>query len=396
MAGIPATAPDRVASSSDQTTGKETRPCILNPFASDRTAASGWTRTFPPRPRRACARSRPSTACGQRGLAPRSTRPRHVRPRAHTPADVKAVMDLRRKYPFMGKARIHAMLVRKGFTLSVSTVGRFLSRALARGAIRPASFGEGRVKPKRPRDFAAKWAKRWKYGSKASRPGELVQIDHMTYAVGGQSLKEFRAACPVSKFMAARVCSRATAGNAKRFLLDILGVLPFPLVSIQVDGGSEFMADFERAREELGIPLHVLPPRRPQWNGCVERANRSARAEFWSLYDGPLTVAPQPRPWPSTSSFSTTSARTRRSTTKPPTSTLSNWRPTDPTSPKGTEPVQVFKISWAAVYDLVVKVEIGNRSGRNDRGKRAGLCSRRINSIESCPVGNGVSNLEAV
>ena len=25
--------------------------------------------------------------------------------------------------------------------------------------------------------------------------------------------------------------------------------------------------------------------------GCVERANRSARIEFWSLYDGPLTVA---------------------------------------------------------------------------------------------------------
>ena len=42
--------------------------------------------------------------------------------------------------------------------------------------------------------------------------------------------------------------------------------------------------------EELGVPLHVLPPRRPQFNGCVERANRSARAEFWSLYNGPLTV----------------------------------------------------------------------------------------------------------
>ena len=35
----------------------------------------------------------------------------------------------------------------------------------------------------------------------------------------------------------------------------------------------------------------VLPPRRPQWNGCVERTNRSARIEFRSLYDGPLTVA---------------------------------------------------------------------------------------------------------
>ena len=73
--------------------------------------------------------------------------------------------------------------------------------------------------------------------------------------------------------------------------MNLLGALPFPLLSVQVDGGSEFMAGFEDACEELRVPLHVLPPRRPQWNGCVERANRSARIEFWSLYNGPLTVA---------------------------------------------------------------------------------------------------------
>ena len=50
-------------------------------------------------------------------------------------------------------------------------------------------------------------------------------------------------------------------------------------------------AGFEDACQEQGVPLHVLPPRRPQWNGCVERTNRSARIEFWGLYDGPLTVA---------------------------------------------------------------------------------------------------------
>ena len=222
-------------------------------------------------------------ASGQRGLAPKSTRPRRVRQRTWKPRDVKAVMDVRRKYPFMGKAR-------KGGHLSVSTVGRIIERALAAGAIRRASFCEGRVKPKRRRSFA-KWATRWKYGSKARRPGELVQIDHMTYTDGGQTLKEFRAVCPVSKFMVTRVYSRATAGNAKRFLMDLLGALPFPLLSVQVDGGSEFMAGFEDACEERRVPLHVLPPRRPQWNGCVERTNRSARIEFWSLYDGPLTVA---------------------------------------------------------------------------------------------------------
>ena len=113
----------------------------------------------------------------------------------------------------------------------------------------------------------------------------------MTYACDGRTLKEFRAVCPVSRFMVTRVYSRATAGNARRFLMDLLGTLPFPLLSIQVDGGSEFMAEFENTCEQLGVPLHVLPPRRPQWNGVVERTNRSARAEFWSLYDGPLTVA---------------------------------------------------------------------------------------------------------
>ena len=38
-------------------------------------------------------------------------------------------------------------------------------------------------------------------------------------------------------------------------------------------------------------PARVLPPRRPHWNGCVERADRSARIEFWHRCDEPLTVA---------------------------------------------------------------------------------------------------------
>ena len=102
-------------------------------------------------------------AGGQRGLAPKSTRPRQLRVRRWTDRDVKAVMDMRRKYPFMGKARIQGMLARRGVRLSVSAVGRILERALAAGAIRPASFCEGRLAPERRRVFAG-WARRWKYG----------------------------------------------------------------------------------------------------------------------------------------------------------------------------------------------------------------------------------------
>ena len=228
-------------------------------------------------------------ARGQRGLAPKSTRPRRVRRRSYKPSDVKAVMDLRRRHPFMGKAPIQRMLERKGLHLSVSTVGRILSRAVAAGCVPPASACEGRLRPKRRRKFDG-WAQRWKYGAKPRRPGQLVQIDHMTFSRDGQTIKEFRAICPLSRFMVARVFSRATAFNARRFLDDVLEVLPVPLQSIQVDGGSEFMAEFEDACQKLGIELHVLPPRRPQWNGRVERANRTARIEFWNFLDCELTV----------------------------------------------------------------------------------------------------------
>jgi len=61
-------------------------------------------------------------------------------------------------------------------------------------------------------------------------------------------------------------------------------------LSIQVDGGSEFRDEFETSCKEMGIALFVLPPRKPKWNGCVERANGTTRYEFYSFYEGALTL----------------------------------------------------------------------------------------------------------
>ena len=46
--------------------------------------------------------------------------------------------------------------------------------------------------------------------------------------------------------------------------------------------GSEFMAEFE---------AFGLPPRSPQLNGIVERANRTAHVECWSQHRGELTCS---------------------------------------------------------------------------------------------------------
>jgi len=63
-------------------------------------------------------------------------------------------------------------------------------------------------------------------------------------------------------------------------------LFPFPIRSIQVYGGSEFMAEFEDRCKNSNIELYVLPPRPPKFNGRVERRNGTARYEFYSLYNG--------------------------------------------------------------------------------------------------------------
>ena len=127
-------------------------------------------------------------------------------------------------------------------------------------------------------------AKPWQYGFKPKEPGELVQIDHMSVIKNNIRLKHFQAWDPITKTLVAEVYSNATSIVATKFLLKVIQKLPFPLKSIQVDGGSEFMLHFEKFCSENNIPLFVIPPSRPQYNGGVERANRTMREEF---YDKP-------------------------------------------------------------------------------------------------------------
>ncbi|MCY4277193.1 MAG: integrase core domain-containing protein [Gammaproteobacteria bacterium] len=246
--------------------------------------AVGWSRATLHRWKRRLREGGPA------GLAAKSRRPRSPRGREWSRAQQWAVWNKRAQYPFMGKARLRVMLARDGVLLSESTIGLILGKGIALGHARPCAFLRGRAAPKRRRDFSGGHARRLPSGMRASAPGELVQIDHMSVSRDGQTLKEFRAVCPAAKLMFCLVFSRATARNARRFLEALLAAHPW-IKSIQVDGGSEFMAEFEAACRDLGLTLFVLPPRSPRLNGCVERASDASRTEFWALYSGELTVA---------------------------------------------------------------------------------------------------------
>ena len=74
----------------------------------------------------------------------------------------------------------------------------------------------------------------------------------------------------------------AKATSARKFLRELVRTAPYAIQSIQVDGGSEFMAEFETECAALDIPLIVLPPSKPKYNGGVERANRTFADNFYN------------------------------------------------------------------------------------------------------------------
>jgi transposase InsO family protein len=215
----------------------------------------------------------------EKGLLPPTRRPKTVRTPTWGAAEKQLVLRLRRENPTYGKFKISIILKRDhGLCLSESTVGRLLKHLMSKGLITKSLSA---LRPKRKRSFKSH-AKAWTYGMKATKPGEMVQIDHMSVTKNGFSFKDFGAWDPLTKTVVADVYSNASSQTAKRFLEKVIKEMPFPVRSIQVDGGSEFMKHFEQACADQGISLYVLPPKRPQWNGGVERSNRTFREEFYA------------------------------------------------------------------------------------------------------------------
>ena len=100
-----------------------------------------------------------------------------------------------------------------------------------------------------------------------------------------KTFKQFSAYDPVAGTSAK--FSMANAGCEANFVCKLPTAFPFGIEVIQVDGGSEFVAEFEMACKAITEPSFVLPPQRPHFNGTVERAQGSWRYEFRACHDLP-------------------------------------------------------------------------------------------------------------
>lgn len=221
-------------------------------------------------------------------LEDRPSRPKRKRPRSWTTSEIEAVRHLRQEHPRWGKDKLAVLLAGGGLIISVSRVGRILSYLKGRGAIHET------VRAVKARQ------RRWKrpYGVRKPKdysilcPGDLVQLDTVELRLDPHTiLHQFTARDLVSRYDVLTLAGRASARTALSALDAITTRMPFRVRAIQVDGGSEFMSEFEEACREQGVRLFVLPPRSPKLNGAVERANRTHQEEFYQTSTAEVTVA---------------------------------------------------------------------------------------------------------
>jgi putative transposase len=218
---------------------------------------------------------------GPRGLEEKSRRPRHIRKPLWSIELIEKVQKVREQYPCWGKDKLVILLQREGLPASASTVGRIIHYLKDRRMLHEPPKGLVKVKKRlRIRPYAIRKPREYA----VELPGDLVQVDTLdVHPLDGKEVKHFTARDVISRWDVLEAHERATARTAAEFLDTLQARMPFPVKAIQVDGGSEYRAQFERTCKELGLRLFVLPPHSPKLNGRVERAHRTHLEEFYAV-----------------------------------------------------------------------------------------------------------------
>ena len=139
-----------------------------------------------------------------------------------------------------------------------------------------------------------------KYVSKATFPGELVQID-VVYVrkYKGKWIFQFSALDCATRWKYSEIYENQSNVESMMFLKKLIRVVPFSIKGIQTDNATIFTnryvgyiksADPMKPKlhpldlicKENGIVHYLIDPGKPAQNGKIERSNRTDREELWN------------------------------------------------------------------------------------------------------------------
>ena len=208
---------------------------------------------------------------GVLGLNDHSRRPKKLRQPTTAAEVIVRAVQLRQEHGW-SKHKLHALLTKEGYVVSVSTVGRILKRRALIGR-----------KTSRQRYRAAKHPKRrHPRGLKIAQPGDLVQMDtKYLVGVGGRTMYQFTAIDVLTKLRVLYVHPSESSRNGAAFLQQCLLMFPFEIRAVQTDNGSEFLGAFRKLCEQKELPQFFIHPYRAQENTYVERSHGTDEREFY-------------------------------------------------------------------------------------------------------------------
>ena len=123
------------------------------------------------------------------------------------------------------------------------------------------------------------------------RPGALVQMDtKQVRQERGKVVFQFAAVDCFTRKRVVALAPRLTSAQGAAFLQRMVGEFPFPVQSVQSDGGSEFLGAFGPMAEALGLTHYFNRPNYPQGNGQVERSFRTDEDESYQVEELPADL----------------------------------------------------------------------------------------------------------
>ncbi len=208
---------------------------------------------------------------GLKGLEDRSKRPYKIRKSEIPSKIIEKIDQLRKLYPTYGKEKISALL---GEMVSESTVGRIIKRYNM----------FYRLKKKR-RGHSWRWGQKQRIKNLVAHgvPGEHIQMDTIVLYRNSKAYYIKTAIDVVTKIAFAHCYTRNTSTAAVNFLQKLESILPYQILNIHTDNGSEFLGKFHEELEHKDIQHYFSYPHCPKQHGAIERFNRTLQEEFIQL-----------------------------------------------------------------------------------------------------------------
>jgi transposase InsO family protein len=210
---------------------------------------------------------------GEAGLCDHPKVP-HKSPRTTPSEIVSKILYLRQNYHF-GPGRISHYLQRyHQICVATSTVHRILQR-----------HNLNRL-PSNLKNYRRQ-NHQWKRYEK-QQPGHRLQVDvkFIERIPGSQKrLYQFTAIDDCTRMRVLKIYDRCNQKTATAFMEEVLKRLPFRILVVQTDNGSEFQSLFHWYLRDRDIQHVYIKPRTPRLNGKVERSHRIDNQEFYQLLD---------------------------------------------------------------------------------------------------------------